>query len=415
MSITPQMLSENTCTPQRDSNIALIADWVKQPALSVTHNNDYSLVRFPSCPNRPDTTDGGFAVKVFDNFALPVCFHDKCVGHDWESTLGPCPLQEQPWYTSAVDFVEQYAENRAAVIDGVLSQGDTMNVIAPTKLGKSFFVMQLALSVAAGMEWFGYSTVKGKVLIIDNELHRDTIRQRLESVREAMGLDKSVLKNVEIAALRGQLVSLDELCRRVKRLPKNQFSLVVCDAFYRMLPKGTDENGNADMMHLYNTLDSAAASQGCAIALVHHTSKGDQSKKSVTDVGSGAGSQSRAADCHLVLRPHSSLGCVTMQAAVRANPAIQPIVLRREHPLWLVATDADPTQLRTSRVAFTLEQFNEWLAVGEYVVNELRDRLRTEKELTKEQATSLINDAFKHGSLELVDGPANQKRKAIKI
>ena len=45
-----------------------------------------------------------------------------------------------------------------------------------------------------------------------------------------------------------------------------------------------------------------AARLGAAIVLVHHTTKGAQAGKSVTDIGAGGGAQSRAADTHLVAR-----------------------------------------------------------------------------------------------------------------
>jgi len=83
--------------------------------------------------------------------------------------------------------------------------------------------------------------------------------------------------------------------------------------------------------------------------LIHHTSKGFQANKSVTDVGAGAGSQSRATDTHLVLRPHEEPGCVVLDAAVRSWPPVDPCVLRWEFPIWGVDHAADPLRLRSER------------------------------------------------------------------
>ena len=47
------------------------------------------------------------------------------------------------------------------------------------------------------------------------------------------------------------------------------------------------------MANIYNQIDWCADQLGCSFVLIHHASKGNQSVKSVTDVGSGAGSQSR--------------------------------------------------------------------------------------------------------------------------
>ena len=90
-------------------------------------------------------------------------------------------------------------------------------------------------------------------------------------------------------------------------------------AFYRFLPAGTDENANADMASLYNHIDRYAADLGCAFVLIHHSSKGNQSGKSVTDVGAGAGSHADAGG-----HPAAAMASVTRM--LRAMP-----LLRRKH------------------------------------------------------------------------------------
>ena len=54
------------------------------------------------------------------------------------------------------------------------------------------------------------------------------------------------------------------------------------------MPAGADENDNATMAGLYNALDCYADALGAAFVNIHHSSKGDQSGKAVTDVGAGA-------------------------------------------------------------------------------------------------------------------------------
>ena len=98
---------------------------------------------------------------------------------------------------------------------------------------------------------------------------------------------------------RGRLKDIYELGRGVEMLKKHQFKLVIIDAFYRAMPMKMDENDNGGMAKLYNAIDRYAKELDCAFVLIHHTSKGNQSIKNVTDVGSGAGAQSRAADAHL--------------------------------------------------------------------------------------------------------------------
>jgi len=83
-----------------------------------------------------------------------------------------------------------------------------------------------------------------------------------------------------------------------------------------------------------------------AFVVVHHASKGIQAGKQVTDVGAGAGAQSRATDSHIVLRPHEEDNAVVVEAAVRSFAPVKPVCLRWEYPIWTLAPELDPEQLR---------------------------------------------------------------------
>ncbi|MCL2646535.1 MAG: helicase RepA family protein [Phycisphaerales bacterium] len=125
------------------------------------------------------------------------------------------------------------------------------------------------------------------------------------------------------------------------------FRLIILDAFYRFLPRDTDENDNGAMAQLYNLVDRYADETGAAFVLIHHTSKGDQSGKSITDLGSGAGAQSRAPDAHIGLRYHEEDDAVVMEASVRNWPPPAPLCLRWQYPIWIPDPTLDPAALRS--------------------------------------------------------------------
>ena len=74
------------------------------------------------------------------------------------------------------------------LIDGLLRREEVMNVIAAPKTGKSWLVMQLALALVTGGKWCGKDCTKSRVLLIDNELHRETLSCRLHRVASTMGI-----------------------------------------------------------------------------------------------------------------------------------------------------------------------------------------------------------------------------------
>ena len=244
------------------------------------------------------------------------------------------------------ELVERFPKMRPVLIHGFLRLGETMNIIAPPKTGKSWLVTDLALSVATGAQWFGFPCERGKVLIIDNELHPETSASRIPKVIEARQVKLEHVRDwIYVDNQRGRLGNIEDLANRIEDLKPYGFKLIIIDAFYRAMPKGTDENDNGTVAGIYNLIDKYAAALNCAFVLIHHTSKGNQSLKSVTDVGAGAGSQSRAADTHVILRRHKEQGIVVMESVVRSFPSTGPICLRWSWPVWNRDDSLDPSEL----------------------------------------------------------------------
>lgn len=273
----------------------------------------------------------------------------------WDQLMAQAP-QLVP--VSLADLVARYPDLRRPVIHGLLRQGETMNVISAPKIGKSWLVTDLALAVATGRPWLDtFPTEPGAVLIIDNELHGETSANRIPKVAAArqIGLD-DVGQRVFVQNLRGHWQDIFSLGSYFRALEPGRFRVIILDAMYRFMPREMDENDNGTMANVYNAIDRYADLLGCCFVLIHHTSKGNQSGKAITDVGAGAGSQSRATDTHLVLRPHEDDDVVVLEAAVRSWPPVMPRCLRWAFPVWLPADDLDPTLLRSEQPKRTRQE-----------------------------------------------------------
>lgn len=238
-----------------------------------------------------------------------------------------------------------------SIIEGLLRRGETANIIAPPKTGKSWLAYHFALCVATGSPLFGLDGVcetrLGRVLIIDNELHKPTIAKRIPDVAEAMGaMLRDYADNLDVLPLRGKGIDLHDLARMVDGFERGRYDLVIADAFYRFIPAGVSENDNQQIKALYDRLDASNEVSQAAWINIHHASKGSQGEKSVTDVGAGAGSQARAADSHIVLREHQDEGVYVLEAAVRSFPPMEPIALKWVFPLWQQADDVDCGKLK---------------------------------------------------------------------
>jgi hypothetical protein len=248
---------------------------------------------------------------------------------------------------TARTLMQKHPRLHEPIIGHLLRAGETMNIISVSKIGKSWLLYSLLLSLVTGRPWLGrFPTSKGKCLLIDNELHPPTLANRLKTVAEEMKIDLGLfVDDLHIWPLRGRIRNLYELRHEFEAL-KGIYQFIAIDALYRMLPADASENDNAQMTQLYNESDHLAGMTGAAMGFVHHSSKGSQSDKRITDVGSGAGAQSRATDAHLVLREHEDENAVVLDAAVRSFKPVVPVVLRWNFPLWVPDETADATMLK---------------------------------------------------------------------
>ncbi len=240
-----------------------------------------------------------------------------------------------------------YPTMREPVIEGLLRRGEIMNVIAESKAGKSFLSGNLALSFISGSEFLGrFKCASGRVLIVDNELHPETLTDRYRRMANSLHVSVDRLgRMVDILPLRGCASTLESLSEDLASLRSRSYIGLIVDPIYKLYPDRFDENSNADMAKFYSVLESFADSIDCSLIVVHHTSKGNNSGKAVTDVGAGAGVISRACDAHLVLRRQEEDGVFVVDAANRSFAKIEPFCARFKFPVWSEAKGCDPNRL----------------------------------------------------------------------
>ena len=261
----------------------------------------------------------------------------------------------RPMFKTIRELVNDHPRLRPPVIHGLLREGETLNVIAQSKKGKSWLVGDLALALATGLPWMGqFQTERGDVLILDNELHRETTAFRIPKIAEARGIAPADYdEHVVVDNLRGRLLNIFGLPAYLAGVQPGRFKVIVLDALYRFWPPGTSENDNAAIAGFYNIIDNLAGRLNSCFVLIHHSSKGAQGSKALVDVGAGAGAIARAADCHLTLLSHETdtvkTPAVVLDAGPRSWPPVEPICLRFTWPVWTHAPELDPTALKPDR------------------------------------------------------------------
>lgn len=184
------------------------------------------------------------------------------------------------------------------LIDGVLRKGHKMLIAGPSKAGKSFALIELAVAIAEGRSWLGFDCTQGKVLYLNLEVDKASFLHRLANVYQTLHWKPNNLGNITIWHLRGKSAPMDKLTPKlVRRAAKEGYTAIIIDPIYKVLTG--DENSAEQMSRFCNEFDKICSQLGCAVIYCHHHSKGFQGEKSAMDRASGSGVFARDPDALL--------------------------------------------------------------------------------------------------------------------
>ena len=192
-------------------------------------------------------------------------------------------------------------------IEGILRVGHKMCVVGPSKAGKSFLLIELAIAVAEGGTWLGRKCRQGKVLYVNLEVDGISCKHRIRDVYKSLGYAKKTKGSLVLWNLRGRTMPLDKLVpKTVRRIQKNntKFDLIIIDPIYKVLTG--DENSASEMAAFCGHIDRLARDCEATLVFCHHHSKGAQGDKRSMDRASGSGVFARDPDALIDLLPLES-------------------------------------------------------------------------------------------------------------
>jgi RecA-family ATPase len=179
------------------------------------------------------------------------------------------------------------------LIEGVLRKGHKMLIAGPSKAGKSFLLIELALSIASGSEWLEHKCNKGRVLYINLEVDGASFYRRVADTAKAM--DIKVPDGLDIWNLRGENTFIEKLTPILLRRAKDKgYDAIIFDPLYKI--NKADENSASEMGEFFNYLDHVCKRLNVSVICCHHHSKGGQAQKSSIDRASGSGVFARDPD-----------------------------------------------------------------------------------------------------------------------
>ena len=172
------------------------------------------------------------------------------------------------------------------LVCGLINRKEFILISAAAKLGKTFFCLVLAITVAKGEKFLGrFPTKKGKVLMIQTEVSDAMLAERL---RTLIG-DEDVSEYGESIIFYNERIKIDlpegknrlvEILREVKP------DLLILDPLYTLHNK--NEDSSSDMAPLLTDLKTIISAFNIACVLIHH-----QGKRSEKSSGSQPGHKHR--------------------------------------------------------------------------------------------------------------------------
>ena len=239
------------------------------------------------------------------------------------------------------------------LIEGVLRKGHKMIISAPSKAGKSFALMRLAIGIAEGFKWFGAKCRQGKVLYLNMEIDDPSCINRFKNIYEKLGMNEGIhVENITLWGLRGFSMPLSELVPKIVERAGHDYDAIIIDPLYKVMDG--DENSNTDIGRMVGQFDRIARETGASVIYAHHFAKGKGGDKDVIDRGAGAGTFSRDPDAILTMTQLDVEGGTPDRTAWRVEfvlrefPQHLPVNVWWEYPLHVIDPGLDEEELKQS-------------------------------------------------------------------
>lgn len=234
-----------------------------------------------------------------------------------------------PSYLPTISMSELYEniyEKKPPIIDGLLYSGTYLFVGAP-KVGKSFFMLQLAYHISTGTQLWNYPVNKGTVLYLALE---DDYRRLQERLYRMFGTDNTPDLHFSVTAHQLGKGLNEQLQGFINEHPDT--SLIIIDTLQKVREVDGESFSYASDYDIITQLKQFADSYKVCLLLVHHTRK--QKSDDTFDMISGTNGLLGAADGAFLLRKEKrTSNRATLEVSGRDQQDQKIVLVRNEEKL----------------------------------------------------------------------------------
>jgi len=224
----------------------------------------------------------------------------------------------------AAGWLAEADEPDLPVVCGLFDHGDRVSIVGQSKARKSFFALQLAVSIATGTPFLGVETTGAAVLLVNGEIRPGPYRKRLRRMLAVMQLDADALRD-RLSILNSCDATTPATWQSVLSLAmKHRAEVCIIDPAYLLLGDEIDQQQAKENVQSMR----AFAAAGVTLVNVYHATKGMIGDRQVIDRVSGSGVYARDASTMLSLCEHATEpDHVVLSAVTRNHPPTEPVTL----------------------------------------------------------------------------------------
>ena len=399
---------------------------------------------FPVCPFNPEHANRSAVITQQHNGAIGFrCLHNSCLNNDWKALRSLKEPEKIPVTLPSVDLSAILARfqkeetkkvslllpvNAAEwikvklpppvpIIKDFIDKGNKIQLLGDSKLGKSWFNLNLALSIATGRNFLHWKIPHPrKVLLVQLEIGAVYYQDRLKLVSKAMGIADEDLCNLSIINGRGLPPLMEgEIFYEFLEVVTG-YDVVFIDPLYKV--HSGDENKVEDMKRPLLAFDRICEIGGAAVIYTHHNPKGLSGDRKLVDRGSGSAVLSRDYDGMISLSPHAQDGLLVLEALTRNHPKPRAFTLIRDglfrivdiEPEELTSNTANERKKMTLLEAMVCVKDAEIIHQGELLrAEEVDDRLVSICDLPVRMARTVRAEMVRQKEWEIETGERNAK------
>jgi len=216
-------------------------------------------------------------------------------------------------------------------VEGILPAQGVGILAAPAGYGKSWALLDLAISTALGEKWLDhFPTVAGRVLYIDEESSEELLGIR---IRKLLAFRAERPESLDLHLCVGQSVSLSDpagIDRLRTLLSKLRPKLVIIDSLIRV--HRAEENSASDMAAVSAVVKELVREFDCAFVFADHQRKAGAGESSLDTMLRGSTEKAAFVDSLLSMKK-TNVGVIVEHSKSRFAEPVPTFVLKIEDPV----------------------------------------------------------------------------------